>query len=222
MDKRRDSGSPGQGEGESSFVRQYKEMPRRRRRKPEVAEGEILDAAEAFLKERPFRDMTVEDVMSRTGLSRPSFYEYFRDRHQLVRKLVERLADSTYTVPGQWLESSNDSLADLRESVERMVSLYAHNGYLLRALADAAADDGEVEQSYRMAMDRLVEAAVERIRAGIERGVIKQMDASEVGTALVLMNDRYLIERFSRGTENDQDAAVETIVTIWRRVLYGL
>ena len=57
------------------------ETARRRRRTPEEAEGEILDAAEAFLREHPFRDLTIDEVMDGTGLSRPSFYVYFRDRH---------------------------------------------------------------------------------------------------------------------------------------------
>ena len=42
----------------------------------EVAEREIVNAAEAMLREKPFRDLTVDDLMRRTGLSRPSFYVY--------------------------------------------------------------------------------------------------------------------------------------------------
>lgn len=201
---------------------EHKDRPRRRRRRPEAAENEILEAAEAFLKEHPFRDMTIQDVMSRTGLSRPSFYEYFRDRHQLVVKLVDRLAESTYAIASQWVESLDDSVAELRRGVERLVRLYADKGYLLRALADAASQSEEVERNYRSAMERLVEAAANRIRVGIERGSFKPMDASEVSSALVLMNEQYLIERFGHGARNDLDPAIETLVTIWKRVLYGL
>ena len=51
---------------------------RRRRRTPEVAEAEIVAAAESLLRERSFRELTVDEVMRRTDLSRPSFYVYFR------------------------------------------------------------------------------------------------------------------------------------------------
>ena len=65
-----------------------REVPaRRRRRTPQIAEGEIIAAAEAFLRERPFREMTVDEVMRRTDLSRPSFYVYFTDRHQVRMRL---------------------------------------------------------------------------------------------------------------------------------------
>ena len=46
-----------------------------------MAEAEIVGAAEALLRERSFRELTVDEVMRRTDLSRPSFYVYFRDRH---------------------------------------------------------------------------------------------------------------------------------------------
>ncbi len=201
---------------------EHKDRPRRRRRRPEAAENEILEAAEAFLKEHPFRDMTIEDVMSRTGLSRPSFYEYFRDRHQLVVKLVDRLAESTYAIAQQWMESADDSVAELRRTAERLVRLYAHDGYLLRAMADAASQNEEVERNHRATIERLVEASSSRIRMGIERGAMKPMDALEVSSALVLMNEQYLMDRFGRGTQSDHDSAIETLVTIWTRVLYGL
>ena len=66
---------------------------------PEVAEGEIIAAAEALLRERPFRELTVDEVMRRTDLSRPSFYVYFRDRHQLVLRVVEHLGSSCSRCP---------------------------------------------------------------------------------------------------------------------------
>jgi AcrR family transcriptional regulator len=193
----------------------------RRRRKPEAAQNEILDAAEAFLREHPFREMTVEDVMSRTGLSRPSFYEYFRDRHHLVIKLVERFGSSTYALAEQWLSGQGDPLNDLQEGAERLVAMYAERGYLLRALADAASHDGEVEQAYRATINRLIEAAAARIRAGIEKGMVKNIDPSEVAAALVLMNERYLMERLWNQPKADPRAVADTIVAVWRRVLYA-
>jgi len=79
---------------------------RRRRRTPEVAEREIIAAAEAFLRERPFRELTVDEVMRRTDLSRPSFYVYFRDRHQLVLKVVEHLGGELFTMGDRWLSGT--------------------------------------------------------------------------------------------------------------------
>ena len=94
---------------------------RRRRRSPEVAEQEIIDAAEELLRERPFRELTVDEVMRRTELSRPSFYVYFRDRHHLVLKVVERLTaesadDGRRLVRGRGLWARRHPRGDRRAS----------------------------------------------------------------------------------------------------------
>ncbi len=92
-------------------------MPRRRRT-PESAEREILDAAESFLRERPFRDLTVDEVMARTTLSRPSFYVYFRDRHHLAVRLVEGIGEALFAMANRWLKGDDgDPREDIRESL---------------------------------------------------------------------------------------------------------
>jgi AcrR family transcriptional regulator len=196
------------------------DRPKRRRRKPEAAESEILDAAESFLKERPFREMTVDDVMSRTGLSRPSFYEYFRDRHHLVMKLAERLGDWTYAISEPWLGGGEDSEAELRAGIERLVALYRERGHLLRALADAARQDKQVEGAYQKFIDRFIDATAARIRVGLERGAMKNLDPEEVATALVLLNERYLIDKLPEALTSTS-ALIDTLSTVWTRVLYG-
>lgn len=197
------------------------EPPRRRRRKPDAAESEILDAAESFLKEHPFREMTVDDIMARTGLSRPSFYEYFRDRHHLVMKLTERLGEWTYSMSERWLGGIEDSVEALKTGTEKLVELYAQRGYLLRALADAAIHDKQVEIAYRKMIAGFIDATAARIRSGIDRGAIKHLNPEEVATALVLMNERFLIEKLGHDPQGEPGLVVETLLTVWSRVLYG-
>ena len=195
------------------------EKPRRRRRKPEAAESEILDAAESFLKEHPFREMTIDDVMSRTGLSRPSFYEYFRDRHHLVMKLTERLGGWNYSGPEPWV-SGEVTLDNLRTGLERVVELYSSRGYLLRALSEAATHDPQVEAAYRKMLSDFIGTAADRIRLAPDRGAMQNLDPLETATALVLMNERYLIERLGSQPQSEPELITKTLLTIWQRVLF--
>src|SRR3954466_5208008 len=117
---------------------------RRRRRSPEVAEREIIAAAEALLRERPFRELTVDEVMRRTDLSRPSFYVYFRDRHHLVLRVVEHIGGELFRMADRWFEGEGEGPALAREATEGMVAVFAEHGPVHRALADAAADHPEV------------------------------------------------------------------------------
>src|SRR5919197_6292754 len=143
---------------------------RRRRRTPEAAEREIIGAAEELLRERPFRELTVDEVMRRTGLSRPSFYVYFRDRHQLVLRVVEHLGGELFTMSDRWIRGSGEPLALARDALEGIVAVFAEHGPVMRALADAATDDTNVEAAYSAVIQGFIDVVSGHIASEIAAG----------------------------------------------------
>jgi AcrR family transcriptional regulator len=194
---------------------------RRRRRTPEVAEGEIVSAAEALLRERPFRDLTVDEVMRRTDLSRPSFYVYFRDRHHLVLKVVEQLGTELRMMSERWYTGTGDGPTLAREAIQGIVDVYARNGPVLRALADAATDDREVERVYGEIVQSFVDVTARHIQAEIHSGRVLELDPLETAKALVWMMERYLLLSLARRPAVPPETVARTLSTIWTRTLYG-
>jgi TetR/AcrR family transcriptional regulator, ethionamide resistance regulator len=190
---------------------------RRRRRSPESAEREILEAAESFLAERPFRDLSVDEVMARTTMSRPSFYVYFRDRHQLLVRLVDGIGRELFGGANIWLAGDGDPRASLRA----VSAVYAEHGLVLGAIADAAGHDPDAESTYRGLIERFVDATAARIARDIEAGLIEPLDATEAARALVWMSERYLKETLGRLPQAPVATVVETLPEIWIRALYG-
>jgi TetR/AcrR family transcriptional regulator, ethionamide resistance regulator len=195
---------------------------RRRRRTPEVAEREIIAAAEAFLREHPFRALTVDEVMRRTELSRPSFYVYFRDRHHLVLRVVEHLGSQLYAMSQRWLRGTGDGPQLAREALEGIVNVYAEHGPVMRALADAAADDPGVEEAYNAIVENFVRATARHIEEEIAAGRVLPVDAEETANALVWMMERYLNLSFGHDQPTPRETVADTLTTIWTRVLYGV
>lgn len=205
---------------------------RARRHRPEEAERIILAAARAFLEERPFREMTVEGVMSRTGLSRPAFYAYFKDRYELVTRLLEGVGGLLFAMDRRWLagevnggrDAAREVLADtLRASSET----FLRYGPLLRAISDAASQDPTVEEVYRRGLiGRMIEAVAARITRDVEAGnSAGDLNPEETARALVLMTERYLLDAFGRPSGKPSPAAAEDVVgtleRVWVRTLYG-
>ena len=203
-----------------SITRPETSVPRRRRT-PESAEREILDAAESFLRERPFRDLTVDEVMARTTLSRPSFYVYFRDRHHLAVRLVEGIGDALFAMSNRWLEGADDDPRDdIRESLRGVAEVWDEHGLVLHAIADASGHDPEVERVYHGLVERFVVATKERIAADLRAGRVADLDAGPTASALIWMTERYFLMTLGRLPKAPVDTVVDTLVTIWVRTLY--
>ena len=202
----------------------------RRRRRPEEAERAILAAARAFLEERPFREMTVEGVMVRTGLSRPAFYAYFRDRYELVTRLLEGIGGLLFALDWRWLsggEVEEEAREVLVDALRAGFQTFVEYGSVLRAIADAAGYDARVEQAYRYGLiERLVAAVASRISRDVKAGLSPaELEPQETARALVLMTERYMLDAFGRPERRpsrEESAAVfATLEGIWVRTLYG-
>jgi AcrR family transcriptional regulator len=195
---------------------------RRRRRSPEEAEREIVDAANALLSERPFRDMTVDEVMRRTELSRPSFYVYFRDRHHLVLRVVEGISEEMFVLADRWLKGGPDGRSEIRYALEGVVAAFHAHGPVLRALRDAAADDPGVEAVWDNLNESFAVAIAEHIENEQAAGKVGAGDAQELGKVLVGMCERYLLENFGQGEPQiAREKIVDTLSTVWIGALYG-
>ncbi len=148
----------------------------RRRRRPEEAERAILAAARSFLSERPFREMKVEDVMARTGLSRPAFYAYFADRYELVTRLLEGIGGLLFATDRRWLVGEpgmgrEEAVATLVEALRGGAQTFEAYGPVLRAISDATSYDGRVEETYRFGLlERLVEGVAGRVARDVAAG----------------------------------------------------
>jgi len=194
--------------------------PRRPRHDRRETEREILEAAEQLLRERPFREITVEQIMLRTGLKRPAFYAHFRDRHDLVLRVVQHIGDELFAVANRWLQG-DDPERDIPAALEGVVAVYMSHGPALRALADAAPTDARVEGAYRALVQAFIEATAARIEFEQGRGRVPgEIDAAETARALVWLNERYLSETCGRRPQDDASRTVAVLARIWLATLY--
>ena len=174
-----------------------------------------------LLREKPFRELTVDDLMRRTGLSRPSFYVYFRDRHDLVLKVVEHIGGELFAMSELWYTGTGDGPALVRDAIDGVVGVFAQHGPVLRALADAASDDPRVEEAYLALLQRFVDATAVHIESEIAAGRVLPLDPTQTATALTWMMERYLQLSLGRGPLVPVEQIAATLTTIWSRVLYG-
>ena len=122
-----------------------------------------------------------------------------------------------------WLRGSGDPLAEGRQALEKLAGVYATHGPLLRAIAEAASHDDNVEGVYRGLVNGFVDATAARIRRDAAAGRTSLTHPDHVAAALVWMTERHLAATFGRVgvTAADRSAALETLFTIWMRTLYS-
>jgi len=190
--------------------------PRRRRRRPEDAEREILRAADALLRERPLHAVTVDEIMRRTTLSRKSFYVYFHDRYELLRRLVAPLRAELDRANAHALERD-----DGRVTFMAVAEILRDHGMLVRALSEAAHYDAEAERLWRSFNEPVIARFAKKIRSDMARRGTRQPGTSPeaLARALVGMNLYSFFDRVVANPDVDIEAVIEPLYQIWMCVL---
>ena len=192
----------------------------RRRQSREETRRQIMDAAQQFLRERSFREMSVDALMSRTGHSRTVFYRHFDDVPTLILALIEELGAELVEVAEEWAQTERVTAAEARARLAHFVDFYVRYGPLVHAVAEAAHHDEVVEQAYNGMVEGFIELTTNVIRARIESGDLEPIDAEEIGRALVRMMNAYLDDVLGREGGHDHERVLDAIATIWGRTLF--
>jgi AcrR family transcriptional regulator len=190
----------------------------RQREHRETTRREILGAADRFLRERPYRELSVDVVMAQSGLTRTAFYRHFDDVTDLVLRLLDEIGGELFAIAQQWNENAGaDPPSAAHRALSDIVAFFVAHGPLVRAIADAAATDERIELGYRTAFNGFVDIATQALERLVAEQEVSVGNPRALALALNLMNEAYLLHEFGRAPFGDPTVALATLETVWLR-----
>ncbi len=183
-----------------------------------VTERAILDATEALLEERSFRDISVEEVMASAGLSRTAFYRYFPDLESVVTRLMGALVNELRAAARRWLFSDNPE-TQLHDALVHFAAVYRDHGRLMRAFDDAARSGADLKQRWGGTLGELVGPVERHIVSLAEAGRVDVAHPVETVRALSVLTDRYLLDVYWADDTVPPERPAAVLVQIWSRTL---
>lgn len=104
------------------------------------ARARILEAAHAVMSERGYLSASVDEIATRAGVSRPTFYAYFSDKIAVAFALSENLEKETLRTYRKLAAlGPSPKLADLRDWVSRRVADTRRRSSLIRIFGQVTA-----------------------------------------------------------------------------------
>jgi len=189
--------------------------------KGENTRNTIVEAAFRFLWSHPFREMTVNSLMSDTRVVRSAFYHYFRDLHELMETLLVTLENEILGGARPWLSGAGDPVALLDESLSELVRVCYRRGPFLKAISDAAPTDTRLEQAWLAFLGRFDDAVSARIAMDQEIGIIDAFDPRPLAAALNRLDAYMFIHSFGQRPRSQPEPVRAAITRLWISSLYG-
>ena len=173
------------------------------------ARSRIVGAAERLLRERPYRELNVDQLMAEAGLSRTVFYRHFDGLPAVVLSLLADIEAHLATVV------TTATPDQTRDVLEAAVEVYRLHGPFLRAVDAAARHDAAIEAAYEALVDRFTAMIAVQLATAMEEGRVAPGNPHELARAMNLMNLHYLVDTLGRDPGFDPDLALDTLLAVW-------
>jgi len=162
-------------------------MPTRRRRATPAAdrpriEDKLLAAMEKLLaKGGGFSSVSIEQLMAAAGLARATFYLHFRDKGELLTRLMERVRQEIVVSAGLWFQHAElAQREDMRRALVGILGVYRKHHVIIDAVVETASRDAQVARLWRETMEGLCAESRSAVLALRQAG-----RASEAATPLL-------------------------------------
>ncbi|MDO9409372.1 TetR/AcrR family transcriptional regulator [Patulibacter sp.] len=195
-----------------------------RSRRRDALRRELLVAIEELVSDgESFTEISVERLVSKTGISRSTFYVYFEDKGELLRAWFQDIRSQVDDAVGGWWALDGDaSRDDLRRALSTVVTAYRPHIPLMAAAADAAAYDPAVREEFEELVQRNTAGLRRHIQDGQKAGAVApNLLPAETAAWLTWMAERGFHQLVRDASDEDLERLVESYTDIIWSTLYA-
>jgi len=183
----------------------------------------ILATAEHLMADRPFTEISIDELAKGAGISRPTFYFYFRSKDAVLLTLLDRVVVEADEAAFGNLELPVDNPARLwRDGINAFFTTFGEHRAVAVAVAVAGVSNPEVSELWSQMMEKWVRQTELIIQAERDRGAAPPgIPARDLAVALNLMNERVMCAIFAGEQPSVPDErVVDTLLHVWLNSIY--
>lgn len=196
----------------------------RRHEGTSALEKAVLETTERMLATESLHDIRVHRIIEEAGVSRASFYFYFKSKEAVVAALLAQVMDEHFSAVHTWLAPGDDPRTALRESLRAGAEVWHRHRPVLRAVAERWYGIPELQDLWRKAMERLIIALARGIDQQRSEGLAPPgRDSRELAAALVWGGERvyYVASLQLDPSLSTEDTSADILYDIWAAAIYG-
>ena len=136
-----------------------------------IRKNELLDTAQELFFAQGYEQTTVETIIQKVGVSKGTFYYYFKSKEDLLDKLVKRMTDKIQIEIKKIVKKTDlDAISKLEKAYSVAGNIKLENIHLIKMMLKILYEDDNLILRYKV-YKRNVELIVPEFAKIIEQGV---------------------------------------------------
>lgn len=191
-------------------------------RRREIAER-LLPSVEQRLAREGYGTLTVEDILSGSGLSRATFYRHFKDKNDLLLALSEPvLEDVRLAAVRPWERTSAPTLDELHAILRAHFDIYRPHIPLMNALVEVSRSDPAIRERFYGGFGDVQKTIAKHIADGQRAGYIRaDVLPDETAAWITWMAERGMSTLVPTAGKARLDRLAQSLATIVWRTIYA-
>lgn len=176
-------------------------------------EDRLLDAMERLVAQgQRFAAVSIEQLAEEAGISRGTFYLHFRDKGELVARLMGQITEELISSTGTWLNNADSARPkDLQTALGGVVQTFKKHQAILAAVHDTAPHDEKVSELYDALVARISEQSRRSLATVKRKGLSRSGATDDVADVLSGMIVTYCAQSVGRREGADLDRLAKAL-----------
>ncbi|NMC26943.1 MAG: TetR/AcrR family transcriptional regulator [Syntrophomonadaceae bacterium] len=181
----------------------------------------LLECALDLFIEKGYFNTSIRDIIERSSYGTGTFYNYFADREDILKALLEVFAEQIITsITGSY--SGEDDLLDSFIATERItMEVFARHEKLSELYSRVAGASAPIDKCLQQFEDRLLAFYSKNIEYGIKKGAFKNVPVSPVAHSILAI-EKFLLYKWIVLRAITKDEMVEMVVSFHETLAAGL
>lgn len=191
----------------------------------ERTEAEFISAAKRVFAEKGFFNAKITDICREAGKPAGSFYNYFKNKEELLSRLVQEFHDVVFEQIEFRPRGTASPYEDISELVKNYWATYKEYRATIIALVQISMTNPEFALQWKVIRQRALQNMITGVRRAQRNGFCEGADEEQVASAILCMIDSFCWTWIAHDGELgfrqiDEESAARTLADIWYRALY--
>lgn len=188
---------------------------------PSQVEESLLIAVERLLERgQSFASLTVAQMTQEAGIGRATFYLHFKDKGELVQRLMQRLTQEVVVNAGVWFQGGQVDPRSMQLALRGIVTTFKKHAAILSAISDTAPQDRAVAQAHQKMMQALCALSRKAIASARRQGTATPQANAELADLLTLSIEAYCAKHIQHIDGKQLDSLIDKVSHICGRAIF--
>lgn len=171
--------------------------------------------------EKGYVNTSVREIIARSGFGTGTFYNYFIDKEDILKALLEEFADEIISSINNYHTKEKGMYKRFIETKRITLEVFALHEKLSEIYIRVGGTSETIDQCLKQFEDKLIKYYIKNVKYGIDKGAFRNVPVDPVANAILAL-DKYLLYKWKVLKDINKEEMIEMGTSFHETLSKGL